>query len=175
MLLLEEYETAKARGAVIYGEICGFGSSIVADKELVGDLETALTYAMENALQDAGVSVSEVGHLNAHGLGTLDSDSAEARAIRNLFGEATETLPIIAMKSYFGNLGAGSGAVEVIASLLSFKNETLPKMINYQTPDPACPVNLVHDNKTSPAGSVLAINVTPQGQAVAIYITDVKA
>jgi 3-oxoacyl-[acyl-carrier-protein] synthase II len=170
MLVLEEFDAAQCRGARIYGEIIGLGSSQVADPNLVGRCDQALAVAMRAALRDAGRKPEDVGHLNAHGLGTIDRDRDEARAIAEVFGPSAATLPVIALKSYFGNLGAGSGIVELVGSLLALSGDSLPRVLNFETPDPECSIAVVRESGTSPGRSFLSVNVTPQGQAAAVYV-----
>jgi len=170
MVVLEELETAKARGATIYAEILGLGSSNVADRQLRGRCDVALAGAMRAALRDAGRSPDDVGHINAHGLATTERDIDEARAIREVFGTRADKVPVTAIKSYFGNLGAGSGVVELAASVLALREGRLPRVLNFETPDPECPVAVVTDDKTSPGRSFLNLNVTPQGQAAALLV-----
>lgn len=170
MIVLEEIESAKMRGANILAEVVGFGSSNVADENLVGKCDAALVHALRAALSDARLEPAAVGHINAHGLGTTKRDADEARAIRSVFGPAADKVPVVAVKSYFGNLGAGSGAVELIASVLAFKAGHLPRTLNYKTPDPACPLAVTRDDKTSPGRSFLNLSVTPQGQAAVLCV-----
>lgn len=167
-IILEELETAQARGAKILGEIVGTSSSTVVDRRGVGRRSTALANAIRGALRDADMSAAEVGHVNAHGLGTPSCDADEAQAIREAFGPVADRVPVTAAKSYFGNLGAGSGIVEVIASLLALEHDQLFSTLNYETPDPACSLSIVRDAKTSPGDSFLKLSVTPQGQAGAV-------
>jgi 3-oxoacyl-[acyl-carrier-protein] synthase II len=169
MIVLEELASAKTRGATIYAEIIGLGSANVADDELHGKCDVALARAMKAALRDAGKSSADVGHINAHGLSTADRDVEEARAIWTVFGPVAETLPVTALKSYFGNLGAGCAVVELIASVLAMREGRLPRTLNYETPDPACPLAVTKDD--APSGrSFLNLSVTPQGQAAVLYI-----
>jgi 3-oxoacyl-[acyl-carrier-protein] synthase II len=170
MVVLEEYESAKARGATIYAEVLGLGSANVADAKLAGKCDTALERAMKAALRDAGKSPADVGHINAHGLSTTNRDADEARAIRTVFGAAADKAPVTALKSYFGNLGAGSGVVELIASVLAVREGRLPRVLNYKTPDPACAVPVVADDGESSGRSFLNLSVTPQGQAAVLYV-----
>jgi 3-oxoacyl-[acyl-carrier-protein] synthase II len=183
MVVLEELSSAKARGATIYAEIVGLGSSNVADAqragpssapELRGQCDVALRQAMVAALRDAGASPADVGHVNAHGLGTVERDADEARAIREVFGPLSDKVPVAAPKSNFGNLGAGSGAVELIASVLALREGRLPRVLNYETPDPACPLAVVADDATPAGRSFLNLSVTPQGQAAVLYVAVVE-
>jgi 3-oxoacyl-[acyl-carrier-protein] synthase II len=171
MVVLEELESAKQRGATIYAEIIGLGSSNVADENLRGKRDVALAGAMRAALRDAGLKPADIGHINAHGLGTADCDADEARAIREVFGPLADKLPITAYKSYFGNLGAGGGAVELIAGVLALRAGRLPRTLNFETPDPAAPLAVTRDDKTPTGRTFLNLSVTPQGQAAVLCIS----
>ena len=92
---------------------------------------------------------ADVGHINAHGLSTTDRDADEARAIREVFGPLADKVPVTALKSYFGNLGAGSGVVELIASVLALREGRLPRTLNYETPDPTCALAVTNDDNTA--------------------------
>jgi 3-oxoacyl-[acyl-carrier-protein] synthase II len=170
MIMLEELSSAKARGATIYAEVLGLGSANVADAKLNGKCDVALERAMKAALRDAGKTPADVGHINAHGLSTTARDADEARAIQKVFGERAKDVPVTALKSYFGNLGAGSGVVELIASALALREGKLPPTLNYTTPDPACPVAVAKEGGTQPGRSFLNLSVTPQGQAAVLYV-----
>jgi 3-oxoacyl-[acyl-carrier-protein] synthase II len=171
-ILIEELATAKARGATIYGEIVGHGSSHVADTNCVAKRDLALANVMRAALRGAEMSTNEIGHIHAHGLSTRSCDIDEAKAIREVFGEAADRVPVTAAKSYFGNLGAGSGMIELIASLLALSNEKLFPILNYETPDPQCQIAAFGpgSNSTAPGSSFLNLSVTPQGQASAVLV-----
>jgi 3-oxoacyl-[acyl-carrier-protein] synthase II len=170
MIVLEEMTAAKSRGARIYAEVVGLGSSNVADDKLRGKCDVALAQAMRAALRDAGLSPDDIGHINAHGLATIERDADEARAIREVFGAAADKVPVAAPKSYFGNLGAGSGAVELIASVLAMREGRLPRVLNFETPDSACQLNVVADGKTPAGRTFLNLSVTPQGQAAVLCV-----
>jgi 3-oxoacyl-[acyl-carrier-protein] synthase II len=170
MIVLEEYESAKSRGANILAEIIGFGSSNVADENLVGKCDVALAHAMRAALRSASRAPSEIGHINAHGLATTALDADEARAIHEVFGDVAAKIPVVALKSYTGNLGAGSGTVELIASVLALGEGKLPRTLNYDTPDAACGLAVTRDNNTPAGNSFLNLSVTPQGQAAVICV-----
>lgn len=168
-IVLEEYESAKKRGATIYAELVGSGSSVVTNSHLQGNRTKAFVNVAKAAMSEAGITPAECGHINAHGLGTKDGDAAEAAAITEVFGDAAPTVPVAAAKSYFGNLGAGSGIVELVASVLSLTNDKLFQTLNYETPDPACPLNVTKE-ATSPGGSFLKLSITPQAQATAVVV-----
>ena len=173
-ILLEEREAALARGAAIYGEIVSSGSAAVADDQLHGRAEVALAHAARSALAQAaaaGLESDQIGHISAHALGTTQGDAAEARALHAVLGERSQTIPVLAPKSYFGNLGGGGGLVETIASLLALDEERLYPTLNYAEPDPECPLSVATvANKLPPGGAFLKLSVTPQGQAVAIVV-----
>jgi 3-oxoacyl-[acyl-carrier-protein] synthase II len=169
MIVLEELSSAKARGATIYAEVLGLGSANVADGNLRGKCDVALERAMKAALRDADKTPEDVGHINAHGLSTTERDADEARAIQNVFGPRAGDVPVTALKSYFGNLGAGSAVVELIASALALRKGRLPPVLNYTTPDPECHV-AVATGERAPGQSFLNLSVTPQGQAAVLYL-----
>ena len=169
-LLLEELSAAKSRGARIYGEIVGAGSSSVVDSHRLAHRDQALGNAMRSALRDANVSTAEVGHINSHGLGTRTCDAEESAALGEVFGQRAKDLPVTAPKSYFGNLGAGSGIVELAASALALAHNRLFPVLNYETPDPECAIAAVTRDDVPPGDSFLNLSVTPQGQASAIVV-----
>ncbi|MBX3418644.1 MAG: beta-ketoacyl-[acyl-carrier-protein] synthase family protein [Pirellulaceae bacterium] len=166
VLILEELEHAKARGATIYGEVTSYASSTVCSPTGEVDYQHVFENVIDLALERAGKAPEQLGHINAHGLSDHEVDAAEARAIHNRLGDR----PVVAVKSYMGNLGAGSGMVEIIASLLALKNERLFPVLNLDNPDPACPINCVRDFTSHPGDSFINLNVSPQGQAAAIVI-----
>jgi 3-oxoacyl-[acyl-carrier-protein] synthase II len=174
MVVLEELAAAKDHGATIYAEVVGLGSSNVADESLRGKCDVALARAVRAALRDAGMSPGDVGHINAHGLSTQDRDADEARAIREVLGTAADKMPVFAAKSYFGNLGAGSGAVELIASVLALREGRLPRTLNFETPDPACALQVAVNDATPAGRSFLNLSVTPQGQAAVLCVAEAE-
>ena len=168
-ILLEELESAKARGATIYGEVIGCASSSVTNRRGVGSIRDAVRNVLVQGMRNAGVAADEVGHVHAHGLSTQRSDAEEAQAIADVFSGRKEPIPVVAAKSYFGNLGAGGGMVELIASVLALRSGTLFRTLNYEQPDPECPVSVVTESRS--AGDVfINVNVTAQGQASAAVV-----
>jgi 3-oxoacyl-[acyl-carrier-protein] synthase II len=143
----------------------------VADAKLRGKCDVALERAMRAALRDARRSPEDVGHINAHGLSTIERDAEEARAIRAVFGQDANKVPVTALKSYFGNLGAGGSVVELIASVLALREGRLPRVLNYQTPDPKCPLAVATGEDIAAGNSFLNLSVTPQGQAAVLCVT----
>ena len=169
-LILEELSHAQARGARVYGELLGTSSCSAITQQGIARRREAMTNCMVAALRDAGCAPQDIGHLHAHGLSTRSCDEEEAGAIADVFGQAAATLPVTAAKSYFGNLGAGSGAVELIAGVLALRAGRLFPIRNYETPDPECPVHAATGRETKPGDSFLNLNVTMQGQAACVLV-----
>lgn len=171
-LILENRAHAEARGAKIWGRILGVGSSCVTNSDQSGNYRLALANAMRAALRDAGLKPEEIGHINAHGLGTKDVDTAEAQAILDVFGEDLgKRIPVTALKSFMGNSGAGSGLLELAGSVVSLTHGVIPPTLNYDTPDPSCPLNIVAKQpKATTNRVVLSVNVTRIGQAAASIV-----
>ncbi len=139
ILVLEELEHARQRGAHIYGEVLGYGASADAGHITQPDAEgTGAARAMAGALRDAKLNPQEVGYINAHGTSTPLGDAAETAAIKSVFGEHAKQVSISSTKSQLGHLLGASGGVELILSLMALKDQICPPTINYQTPDPAC-------------------------------------
>ncbi|HUY87487.1 MAG TPA: beta-ketoacyl-[acyl-carrier-protein] synthase family protein [Pirellulales bacterium] len=168
-VVLEELEHARVRGAAIHGEIVAARSSAVADRNLSGRREQALTNCMRAALAEARYDADQIGHIQAHGLSTRESDRDEARAIRQVFGGHADRLPVTAAKSYFGNLGAASGTVELIAGALALDRGQLFPILNFETPDPECPVTVAL-NGARAGDCFLSLSVTPYAQASCILV-----
>ncbi|MBA64044.1 MAG: 3-oxoacyl-ACP synthase [Planctomycetaceae bacterium] len=165
--VLERLEHAQERGATIYGEIVGFGSSTVINNDFTAQFEQAFSNVIEQALSSAKMSAGEIGHINAHGISKVETDRAEAKAINAAFGSEK---PVVALKSYTGNMGAGSGAVELISSLEAIRKGTLFRTLNYDTPDPECHINVTKTADISAGNSFINLSVTPQGQASAVVV-----
>ena len=169
-IVLEDLRSAQARGAMIYGEVLGSASSAAVGRSLVARRDQAMTNVLRTTLASAEANPNDVGHLHAHGLSTRTCDADEARAIGAVFGARAQPIPVIAAKSYFGNLGAGSGMVEFVASLLALEHNYLFPVLNYDCPDPECPLAVVTLPGTPPGSSFINLNVTPQGQASAVMV-----
>lgn len=169
-VVLEELASAQARGATIYGEVVGTGSSSAADRDFRARRDVALANVVRMALRQAGITPAELGHVHAHGLGTRSGDVDEWRALEAGLGERARTVPVVAAKANFGNLGAGGGAVELVASLMALRAGRLFPLLNYRHPDPACPIHAVTEPEVSPGESFLNLSVTPQGQAAGVLV-----
>jgi 3-oxoacyl-[acyl-carrier-protein] synthase II len=169
-IVLEELAHAEARSATIYGEVLGAGSSSVITPNGVARCDRALANAMRACLRAAGLGPAQIGHIHAHGLSTLKSDVEEAQAIGAVFGPDSRRIPVVAAKSYFGNLGAGGGVAELASSLMALLHGHLFPILNYHHADPECPIRAVRDLETPSGNAFLNVNTTPQGQASAVLI-----
>jgi 3-oxoacyl-[acyl-carrier-protein] synthase II len=143
VLVLEEYERAKARGAKIYGEIVGFGMSGDAF-HITGPAEdgAGAALSMRNALRDAGLDAADVDYINAHGTSTPLGDVAETTAIKQVFGADTK-VAVHSTKSMIGHLLGAAGAVEAIFTILAIKNAVSPPTINLENPGDGCDLDYV--------------------------------
>jgi 3-oxoacyl-[acyl-carrier-protein] synthase II len=144
MLILEELEHAKARGAKIYGEIRGYGST--ADAYRITDIHPqgrGAINCIRMALADAKINREEIGYVNAHGTSTRVNDQVETMAIKGGLGEHAYKTPVSSIKSMMGHLIAAAGAVEAITCLLAIRDGVLPATINYETPDPDCDLDYI--------------------------------
>jgi 3-oxoacyl-[acyl-carrier-protein] synthase II len=169
-ILLEELATAQARGAKIYGEVIGAAGSAAADRRGTGQPRVAIANVLRAALRNAAITPDEVGHVHAHGLGSRRYDAEEAQAIAEVFASRKTPVPVVAAKSYFGNLGAAGGMVEFISSVLAQQHDDLFTTLNYQTPDPDCPVNVVATPGAKPGDVFINVSISPQGQASAAVV-----
>ena len=144
ILVLEEYEHAKARGAHIYAEILGHGMTCDAYHMTAPDPEgNEAARAMRIAIESAEIKPSDVDYINAHGTSTPLNDKTETMIIKKVFGEHAPNIPISATKSMIGHLIGAAGSVELIATLLAMENEEIPPTINYSVPDPECDLDYV--------------------------------
>ena len=166
-LVLENREHAERRGAKILGRVLGY--SCAFEPLLNGSPRqgTAIRATIRNSLRSAGLAPGDIGHVNAHGLSTVQDDRAEAQAISAELGQ----VPVTAPKSFFGNLGAGTGAVELLVSVLALCHDQVPVTLNYEDPDPTCPVNVVHGAPLRGAkGTALVLNQAATGQSAGVII-----
>lgn len=142
ILVLEEYEAAKARGARIYAELAGVGWSSDAYHITAPDEDGAVR-SMQGAVSDAGLDLTSVDYINAHGTSTVLNDRNETNAIKTLFGDHAYNLVISSSKSMMGHLLGAAGAVEAIISVLAIQNNVAPPTINLDNPDEGCDLNYV--------------------------------
>ena len=164
VLLVESLEHATKRGAPILAELAGFAATF--DRGRTG---TGLARAIVQAMQQANISAADIDHISAQGNSSPWADAFESRAITKAFGTDGGGPPVLAVKSYVGHLGAAGSPVELAASILAMKEGSLPATLNYETPDPACPINVARHPKTVRTPYFLKIAFTEMGQcAVAV-------
>jgi 3-oxoacyl-[acyl-carrier-protein] synthase II len=144
MVVLEDLEHARKRGANIYGEITGYGST--ADAYRITDTHPegrGATRCIQMALADAGLNTDQLHYINAHGTSTSVNDKVETLAIKNALGEHAYRTPVSSTKSMMGHLIAAAGATELIVCLMAVREGILPPTINYDTPDPECDLDYI--------------------------------
>jgi nodulation protein E len=142
MMILEPFEAAKARGAKIYAEICGFGMTSDAH-HLTQPTVEGPSRAMSGALRVAGLAPEQIGYINAHGTGTPGNDPVETRAIRAVFGSHADKLGVSSTKSMHGHALGAAGALEAIATILALQNGILPPTANFTVADPECDLDYI--------------------------------
>ena len=165
--VLESRDHAERRGVRPLARIAGAASRYEPTAESLEPSGDAIRRAIQAALAAAKIESFHVGHVNAHGNSTREDDRAEARAIRAALGN----VPVTAPKSFFGNLGHGSGAVELAVSLVALANGVIPPTLNFETPDPDCPVNVVAETRPAESRTFVKLNHNTTGQATAVVVT----
>ena len=144
IVILEELEHAKARGAPIYAELTGYGST--ADAFRMTDPHPSgkgAVRAITDALRDAGLKPTDIGYINAHGTSTHANDSAETAAIKAVFGAHAYKVPVSSSKSMLGHLIAAAGVAELVICVMAMRKGVLPPTINYEFPDPECDLDYI--------------------------------
>jgi 3-oxoacyl-[acyl-carrier-protein] synthase II len=143
-LLLEDWEQAERRGAAIHAEVLGYGASNDGHHMAQPEPEaTGVALMMRRALERAGVEPERVGYLNAHGTSTPLGDTAETKAIRDVFGAHADRIAVSSTKSMMGHTFGAAGAIEAIMCVLALREGVLPPTINYRIPDPECDLDYV--------------------------------
>ncbi|MBD3672532.1 MAG: beta-ketoacyl-[acyl-carrier-protein] synthase family protein [Planctomycetaceae bacterium] len=169
--VVERYEHAVARGADIYAEVIGFGSGCDGAGYNNGAGGRGIARSIQGALRRAQITADQIGHINAHGKSTQRDDLVEARAYHKTFADHISRIPVVALKSYFGNFDAGSGAVELAGALLSLHEGLIPATLNYEYPDPRCRLNVTQGQAVPLTGSTaLSVNRTSVGQSAATLL-----
>lgn len=170
MLVLEEYEHAKARGAQIYGEILGYGAT--ADAFRITDTHPegrGATACINMALKDAGKNPEDIDYVNAHGTSTTVNDKVESLALKQALGDHAYKVPVSSTKSMMGHLIAAAGATELIIGLLAIRDGVAPPTINYENPDPNCDLDYVPNaSRDVPCKTVLSNSFGFGGQNVTL-------
>jgi 3-oxoacyl-[acyl-carrier-protein] synthase II len=165
--ILEDRRHAESRGATILASVLSCAGSFEGCRNGRVIEGNAVRQAIRLALSWANLDPRDVGHVNANGVGTILDDRIEARAIRDTLGD----VPVVAPKSFFGNLGAGTGAVEMAASVIALDKGTVPYTLNYERPDPDCPVNVIRTRPLlTDQNAALILNHTLLGQAAAVLL-----
>jgi 3-oxoacyl-[acyl-carrier-protein] synthase II len=167
VLVLESRAHAERRGARIRGRFLSAASRCEPRAPRRTRTGASLRLAIRATLDAAGLEPHQLGHVNAHGSGTREPDQIEATAIAAELG----AVPVTAPKSFFGHLGAGGGAVELAASVLGLEAGRVPPTLNYDTPDPGCPVNVVRGQPLeNRPGTALSVNFCSMGQVAAVLV-----
>ena len=156
MFVLETLDNARARGAKVYAEFCGFGMSSDARELTTPDVNGAAR-AISLAMKDACIEPEDVHYINAHGTGTRINDITETAALKKAFGEHAKKLAISSSKSMFGHALGGAGALEMLATVLAVREDLAPPTIHYLGPDPECDLDYV-PNEAKPMTINVALN-----------------
>ncbi len=157
VMVLEEYEHAKARGAKIYCELAGFGMSADAS-HMTSPAENGAgaVMSMQNALTDAEMNAEEVAYINAHGTSTPLGDIAETMAIKQVMGDAAGQVAVSSTKSMVGHALGAAGSIEAVISILAIRDQVAPPTINLDNPDEGCDLDYVpHNAREMPIGAAL--------------------
>jgi 3-oxoacyl-[acyl-carrier-protein] synthase II len=177
MDILEELEHAKARGAKIYGELVGYGST--ADAFRITDTHPegrGAVSCIRAALQDAGLNTDQIQYINAHGTSTIVNDKVETMAIKQALGADAYRTPVSSIKSMMGHLIAAAGSVEAITCLLAIRDGVIPPTMNYQTPDPECDLDYVPNaSRQAPVQTALSNSFGFGGQNISLIFSAHRA
>lgn len=159
VLVIEEYEHAKARGAKIYAEFVGFGMSGDA-YHMTSPPESGAgaALAMKNAIKDAGINAADIQYINAHGTSTPAGDIAETQAVKGIWGEDAKSVMMSSTKSMTGHLLGAAGAIEAIFSVLAIKDQVAPPTINLKNPGEGCDLDYVTDGQARPSNIEYALS-----------------
>jgi 3-oxoacyl-[acyl-carrier-protein] synthase II len=172
--ILEPLAHAQARGAAIFAHVLGAAAAFEPNGLRTPNQSTsnvrrdgAIRRAIVGAMRDAGLTPAELGCVVAHGTSSIEDDRLEAQAIHVVLGD----VPVTAPKSNLGFAGAGSGALETAVSVLALQQKLIPHTLNYEHPDPQCPVNVVHGQpRPLDRPTALVLSHSPHGQAVAVVL-----
>lgn len=156
VFVMEDYDHALSRGARIYGEVSGYGSIFAGNRSSdIGKRVEKAGSAMKKCINDAGISPDDIDLISANGNSGKMSDFIEAKAVRKLFAEESEKIPVHAVKSALGESYGASGAMQTASALLSINNGLLPPTINYEENDPECNLNIVGERLEKEVNTVL--------------------
>ena len=181
-ILIEAEETARKRGARIYAEAVGGAtrSAVYHERKLQGagcdlgatveTLRESFRLTLKALVERFGISASDVGHINAAARGDVMLDAAEALALRDVFGDALDSIPTTTLSGHVGNPGAGGGAIQTVASLLALDHNELFPILNYEVPDPDCRINAVRQFGANPGDSFVKLCANASGQTSAVFL-----
>lgn len=176
MVILEEYESAKKRGARMYGELVGYGTT--ADAYRITDTHPqgrGAVSCIRMALADAGLNTNDIDYINAHGTSTEVNDRVETMAIKQALGQDAYQTPVSSVKSMMGHLIAAAGSVEAIVCLLSIRDNLLPPTTNLETPDPECDLDYVASGaRSAPVKTALSNSFGFGGQNISLIFSECK-
>jgi 3-oxoacyl-[acyl-carrier-protein] synthase II len=161
ILILEAEDHARARGARVYAELTGYGSSNDAfDMVASDDLGRGAVLAIEMALRKAGIERERVGYVNAHGTGTPMNDRVETQALKRIFGEHAYNLGVSSTKSMTGHMMGAAGAIEAAFTVLALHDQVMPPTMNYEEPDPDCDLDYIPNEARAVNGLELAMSTS---------------
>lgn len=172
MLVLEELERARRRGATIYAELAGYGLACEAYHPTAPDPTGDTFQAMlERALDAAGVDRDDVDHINSHGTATIQNDRAEAAGIQRVFGDRARAIPVNAIKSMVGHCLGAAGAIEAAALALTISRGTMPPTVHHDETDPDCPLDIVaHEAREAKINCGVSISIAFGGNDAALVM-----
>lgn len=165
-LVIETREHAEKRGATVLARVMGFDRAF-ADMSQAEVATKRIAKSLSDALERGQISAEQLGHVNANGNGVVEEDAREAQAIESVVGQT----PVFAPKSIFGNLGPATGAAELVASILAVQHGQLPGTLNFEKPDPSCPVNVCSQTTTLQRKSFVAMNQNHTGQIATLVLS----
>jgi 3-oxoacyl-[acyl-carrier-protein] synthase II len=169
--VVESLPHAVRRGADIYAEILATAAGCDGKGHANRSNGTGLANAVKAVLKQVRMTPNQIGHINADGKSTRGDDVIEARAYHQALGEFAEHVPVVALKSYFGYSEAGSSALELAGSLLALRHSRVPQTLNYEFPDPECPLHVIHGEPMKLASpTALCVNRTSLGQSAAVVL-----
>jgi 3-oxoacyl-[acyl-carrier-protein] synthase II len=172
-LIIENYESAKARGATILGVLSGCGEMADSFHRTRSSPDgKAIIGCIRNAVADAGLTPDDIDYINPHGTGTPENDKMEYLGISTVFGERAKSIPVSSNKSMVGHTLSAAGSVETVFTLLTLQHQRLPPTINYKVPDPAIPLDVVPNvARDAKVNHVLSNSFGFGGQNVSLVIS----
>ena len=169
-LILEDWEHAKKRKANCWAEIVCGSYRCRFDRTGQDFRRETVRAVLKHVLRRGNVLPEQIGHIDAHGLGSRASDGAEAAGIDDVFGTRTEPIPVTSAKGCFGNLGAGSGTIELVAGILSLNHRVLYPTMNFSSTDSSCPISVVQSTGVPAGESFVKLAMNPQSQVSAVLV-----